>query len=132
GLAAAGDIDDDVDTVGQLGGLQRGADVGLLDLEREVDVRVLAVDLELAGAFADPDPRDRRLPPAGAPGVSGLRFGRWHVHSLSSRKPDRSWDSVDSTAGPAASGSDGWDSVAATSSWATRASSCVTAASWCS
>src|SRR5262249_37725098 len=67
GLAGAGDLDDHVDTVAHLGGLERGADVGLLDLEGEVGVGVLAVHLELAGALADAHPGDGRLAAAGAP-----------------------------------------------------------------
>ena len=44
------------------------ADVHLLDFQREIVVEFQVVDDELAGAFADPDPGDGRLPPAGAPG----------------------------------------------------------------
>ena len=50
-LAAALDVDEDVDPAGHLGGRERGADVGPLDLEREVGVDFQAVDQELAGAL---------------------------------------------------------------------------------
>ena len=72
GLLLPVDVDDDVDPLSHFGGLERGPDVGLLDLEREVDVGVVAVDLELARAFADPDPRHGGLAPACAPGVDFL------------------------------------------------------------
>ena len=57
---------------------QRFADVFLLDDQGEVLLGIQIVDDELAGPLADPDPRDRGLPPAGSPGVSLVRRRR-HV-----------------------------------------------------
>src|SRR3954471_1519281 len=68
-LAAAADIDEDVNPTRHLGAHQGGADVIALDLEREVGVAIQAVDLELARPFADADAGDRGLAPAGAPEI---------------------------------------------------------------
>jgi hypothetical protein len=76
-LAAAGDIDDNIDPAAHLGRFQRSPDVRLLNLEGKVDIGVVAINLKLAGALADAHPGDRRLAPAGAPGVDCL-LGRWH------------------------------------------------------
>src|SRR5271166_5709033 len=90
GLAAAAHVHDDVDPLSHFRGLERGPDIGLLDLEREVGVGVVAVDLELARAFANSDPRHCGLAPACAPSVDFL-LGRYcHDQSFSAFRGTRS------------------------------------------
>src|SRR4051794_13048560 len=48
-LAAAGDIDDDIDPAAHVGDFKRSPDIRLLDLQWKVHVGVVAVDLKLAG-----------------------------------------------------------------------------------
>ena len=82
-LAAALDVDEDVDPARHLGGVERGADVDPLDLQREVGIDFEVVDQELAGPFADPDAGDGGLAPAGAPDVRLCRRG----HKFPARGP---------------------------------------------